>query len=320
LSISKTPSPRKPLVVIVGPTGVGKSDLAIRVAEVLDGEVISADSRLFYRGMDIGTAKPSLEERARVPHHLIDVANPDEVWSLAHFQKQARIIIDEVHARRKLPLLVGGTGQYIRAVVEGWQPPSQPPDHRLRQVLENMAAHTGAYTMHQKLAILDPEAAEKIDPRNVRRTIRALEVILSSGRRFSAQRGKAPSPYDVIRVGLTRPRSELYAIIDARIDSMIRNGLVDEVQRLLSQGYGPDLPAMSAIGYRQVARFLRGEYSLEEAIAEMKRLTRRYVRQQGAWFREEDPDIHWFSVNDQTADRVIELIRRWLTGDIHHLP
>ena len=165
---------------------------------------------------------------------------------------------------------------------------------------------------------IDPEAAEKIDPRNVRRTIRALEVILSSGRRFSAQRGKVPSPYDVIRVGLTRPRSELYAIIDARIDGMIRKGLVDEVQRLLSQGYGPDLPSMSAIGYRQVARFLLGEYSLEEAMAEMKRLTRRYVRQQGAWFREEDPDIHWFSVNEQTADRVIELIRRWLTGDIHH--
>lgn len=312
------PSPRKPLVVIVGPTGVGKSELAVRVAEALDGEIISADSRLFYRGMDIGTAKPSMEERARVPHHLIDVANPDELWSLARFQKQARAIIDEVHARGKLPFLVGGTGQYIHAVVEGWHPPLQPPDHRLRQVLENMARQTSAYTMHQKLAILDPEAAERIDPRNVRRTIRALEVILYSGRRFSAQRGKAPSPYDVFRVGLTRPRSELYAIIDARIERMIRSGLVHEVQRLLSQGYGPDLPSMSAIGYRQVARFLRGESSLEEAIAEMKRLTRRYVRQQGAWFREEDPDIHWFTVDEQTADRVIELIRRWLMGEVNH--
>lgn len=312
------PSPRRPLVVIVGPTGVGKSDLAIRVAEALDGEVISADSRLFYRGMDIGTAKPSLEDRMRVPHHLIDVANPDEVWSLAHFQKQARIIIDEVHARGKLPILVGGTGQYIRAVVEGWQPPLQPPDRRLRQVLENMAVQMGAYTIHQKLAILDPEAAERIDPRNVRRTIRALEVILYSGRRFSAQRGKAPSAYDAIRIGLTRPRSELYAIVDARIDRMIRSGLVHEVQSLLSQGYGPDLPSMSAIGYRQVARFLRGECSLEETIAEMKRLTRRYVRQQGAWFREEDPDIHWFRVDEQTADRVIELVRRWLAGGINH--
>ncbi|GAP07011.1 tRNA dimethylallyltransferase [Anaerolinea thermolimosa] len=311
------PSPHKPLVVIVGPTAVGKSELAIRVAEALDGEIISADSRLFYRGMDIGTAKPSIEERARVPHHLIDVANPDELWSLAHFQKQARVIIDEVHARGKLPLLVGGTGQYIRAVVEGWQPPSQPPDHRLRQVLEAMAVQTGAYTMHRKLAILDPEAAYRIDPRNVRRTIRALEVIFYSGRRFSAQRGKTPSPYNVLRIGLTRPRGELYQLIDARIDRMIRSGLVDEVQRLLSQGYGADLPSMSAIGYRQVFRFLRGECSLEEAIAEMKRLTRRYVRQQGAWFREEDPDIYWFTVDEQTPDRVIELIHRWLTGEIN---
>ncbi|RIK24646.1 MAG: tRNA (adenosine(37)-N6)-dimethylallyltransferase MiaA, partial [Anaerolineae bacterium] len=199
-----------PLILLIGPTAVGKTEIAIRLAETMDGEIVSADSRLFYRGMDIGTAKPAPEEQARVPHHLIDVAEPDETWSLAQFQREARRVIADIHARRKLPFLVGGTGQYVRAVTEGWSPPEVKPDERLRSELEKLKTERGIYWLHDRLKLLDPEAAAKIDARNARRTIRALEVILSTGRRFSEQRGQAESPYRLIAVGLTRPREELY--------------------------------------------------------------------------------------------------------------
>ena len=175
-------------------------------------------SRLFYRGMDIGTAKPTREEQARVPHHLIDIADPDEILSLAMFQQEAREAIADLHARGKLPFLVGGTGQYVRAVTEGWKPPEVKPDERLRNVLENLKDKKGKDFLYEKLKSLDPEAAEKIDARNVRRTIRAVEVILTTGKKFSEQRGQSESPYDLTTIGLTRPRPELYARIDARIE------------------------------------------------------------------------------------------------------
>lgn len=308
-------SPNKPLVVIVGPTGVGKTEFAIRVAEAVGGEIVSADSRLFYRGMDIGTAKPSPAERVRVPHHLIDVADPDQPWSLTIFQQQAAEKIAEIHSRNRLPLLVGGTGQYIKAVVEGWRPPAQPPDLRLRQELERWGAQIGRQELHRRLAMPDPDAAGFIDASNLRRTVRAIEVILSTGRRFSAQRQKTTSPYDLMMIGLTRPRAELYARIDARIDAMLRGGFVDEVRGLLDQGYSADLPTLSAIGYRQMIAYLHGEISLEEAVVQMKRLTRRYVRQQGAWFREEDETIHWFRPGEPALRAVVELIGGWLAKD-----
>ena len=194
-----------PVVVILGPTAVGKTEIAIQLAQQLGGEIVSADSRLFYRYMDIGTAKPTLEERAAVPHHLIDVADPDEIWSLARFQFEACQAIREIHARDRLPFLVGGTGQYIRAVTQGWQPPAVEPDLRLRGALERWAAEVGLNGLHERLAFLDPDAAEKIDPRNLRRTVRALEVILTSGRRFSQQRLSMPSPFDIFQIGLAAP-------------------------------------------------------------------------------------------------------------------
>ncbi len=181
---------RPPLILIVGPTAVGKTEIAIQLAGKMDGEIVSADSRLFYRGMDIGTAKPTREEQARVPHHLIDIADPDETWSLAQFQKAAREAIADIHSRGKLPFLVGGTGQYMRAVTEGWLPPEVKPDERLRSVLEKLKRERGEEWLYEKLRFLDPEAADRIDPRNVRRTIRALEVIFTTGRKFSAQRGQ----------------------------------------------------------------------------------------------------------------------------------
>ncbi len=290
---------KPPLVVILGPTAVGKTELSLRLAERLGGEIVSADSRLFYRGMDIGTAKPSPEERARVPHHLIDVADPDETWSLALFQRAARRAIADIHARGRLPFLVGGTGQYLRAVYEDWQLPEQRPHPRLRAALEAWGKTLGPEELHRRLALLDPPAASRIEPRNLRRTVRALEVIFLTGKRFSSQRRRGTPPYRTLLLGLTRPREELYARVDARIHAMLEAGLVEEVRSLLARGYAPDLPALSAIGYKQIAAYLEGKITLEEAIAEMKRLTRQFVRRQANWFKADDPAIHWFPAGEE---------------------
>jgi tRNA dimethylallyltransferase len=297
------------LVVLLGPTAVGKTELAIRLAEKLGGEIVSADSRLFYRGMDIGTAKPTPAEQARAPHHLVDVTDPDQTWSLAVFQQAAQRAIEDIHARGRLPILVGGTGQYVRAVTQGWLPPEVQPDPRLRGILEQLAKSNSHTWLHDRLRILDPEAAGNIDARNLRRTVRALEVILTSGRRFSDQRGRGDSPYRLIQVGLARPRPELYARIDARIEAMFAAGLLDEVRGLLARGYSADLPSMSAIGYRECCAVLRGEMSVEEAKVQMKRLTRIFVRRQGNWFKEDDPQIKWFPMGEQTLDEVEVWIR-----------
>lgn len=310
MSANIHPPTRPPLVVLVGPTAVGKTELAIELALRLNGEVVSADSRLFYRGMDIGTAKPTQEERRGVPHHLVDVAAPDETWSLAVFQQKARQAIAEIHQRGRLPLLVGGTGQYVRAVTEGWAPPEVPPHPRLRQSLEHLAEAHSPQWLHDKLALLDPAAAASIDPRNLRRTVRALEVIFITGRPFSAQRGTGESPYHLLFIGLMRPREELYRRIDERIEAMFARGLLDEVRTLLQQGYDPSLPSMSAIGYREAAAVLRGEVRLEEAKAQMKRLTRIFVRRQANWFKETDPRIRWFRAGQASVEEIEAFIRQ----------
>lgn len=299
-------SEKPPLVAIVGPTAVGKTEIAIAVAEQLNAEIVSADSRLLYRGMDIGTAKPSREERSRVVHHLIDVANPDETWSLAVFQQAASAAIADVHGRGKLPILVGGTGQYLRAIVEGWAPPKLAPQPSLRAALAAWQEVIGAQSLHDRLAIVDPEAAANIDPRNSRRTQRALEVLFASGRRFSEQRGRHESPYRLLQIGLTRPRKELYERIDARIEAMLAAGWLDEVQTLLAKGYSASLPSMSAIGYAQLADHLVGKISLEDAEVEIKRKTRLFVRRQAAWFKPSDPGIIWFEGSDPNVVGAIE--------------
>jgi tRNA dimethylallyltransferase len=294
------------LILIVGPTAVGKTELAIQLAQKLNGEIISADSRLFYRGMDIGTAKPSREELARVPHHLINIVNPDETLSLAVFQAKAKEIIADTHTRGKLPFLVGGTGQYVRAVTQGWTPPEVTPNEYLRDVLEKIKDAQGIIWLHDKLKILDPESAEKIDARNYRRTIRALEVIFTTGRKFSEQRGQSDSPYHLITIGLTRPREELYKRVDERIDMMFANGFIDEVQGLLYKGYSPALPSMSAIGYRECIRVIKGELTIDQAKVEMRRVTRIFVRRQANWFKESDPQIKWFNPGTQNIVKDIE--------------
>jgi len=303
---------RLPLILIVGPTAVGKTEIAIQLAERLNGEIVSADSRLFYRGMDIGTAKPTREEQARVPHHLIDIANPDEILSLAVFQQKAREAIGDIHRRGKLPFLVGGTGQYVRAVTEGWTPPEVKPDERLRDELEKLKEERGLEWLHKKLEGLDPVAAEKIDARNYRRTIRALEVILTTGRKFSEQRAQSDSPYQLGTIGLTRPRAELYERVDQRIEAMFANGFLDEVKGLMDapRGFSPTLPTMSAIGYRECVDVLEGGIGLEEAKQAIRRATRVFVRRQANWFKESDPKIRWFAVKDDAVGEIESYIRK----------
>lgn len=303
------------LIVIVGPTAVGKTEVAIELAERFNGEIISADSRLFYIGMDIGTAKPTQFQLARVPHHLINVNTPDQNWSLALFQQKARQAISEVHACGRLPFLVGGTGQYIRAVIQEWEIPQVEPDPTLRIALEKWASQVGALGLHQRLGVIDPQAAKTIDARNIRRTIRALEVILSTGQLFSAQRRQSTSPYHLFILGLKRPRSELYARIDARIDAMLSAGLIDEVKGLLKI-YSPDLPAFSAIGYREIITYLKGKITLEEAVRQIKHNTRIFVRRQANWFKNNDPDIHWLDVNPDIVNEAEKMITKWIQSGL----
>lgn len=281
------------VLIVVGPTAAGKTDLAIALAEALGGEVISADSRQIYRGMDIGTAKATPEQRARVPHHLLDVVNPDQVLTLAEYQRMAYAAIAGVQARGLLPLLTGGTGQYVRAVAEGWQIPEVAPEPALRAALEAEAGAAGAAALHARLASLDPRAASGIDYRNVRRVIRALEVCLVTKRPISEQQAKSPPPWQAVWLGVTRRRPELYERIDARVDRMVAGGLVEEVRGLADAGYAWSLPAMTGLGYRQIGQHLRGEIDLDAAIALVKKGTRRFVQQQYNWFPPDDPAIRW---------------------------
>jgi len=304
-----TPVPSDKVLVIVGPTAVGKTTLSLYLAEHLRGEVVSADSRLFYRGMDIGTAKPTPEERARVPHHLIDIADPDETVGLARFLRLAHGAIADIHARGRLPIVAGGTGQYIRALVEGWTPPPVPPDLALRAELEEQARREGLEALRARLAALDPEAAARVDPRNPRRVVRALEIALRAG---PFRPARTPPPCDFFQVGLTMDRSALYARADARLEEMVRAGLVEEIRRLLEAGYGWNLPAMSALNYRQFRPYFEGQATLEDVLAQIRRDTRRFIRHQYNWFRLSDPRIRWFDATRTPPEEILAAVRAWL--------
>jgi tRNA dimethylallyltransferase len=301
------------LLAIVGPTGVGKSHLALRLAKAFDGEIVSADSWQIYRYMDIGTAKPSLEERAIVPHNLIDVANPDETFSLAQYQQLALKAIADIQQRDKLPLLVGGSGQYVWSVLEGWGIPQVAPDPEFRQSMEEKAASGGGNELYEELASVDPEAAQNIDPRNVRRTIRALEVHRETETPFSQLQRKEAPTFNTLIIGLTADRDELYRRIDLRVDKMIEQGLVEEVKRLVNRGFDFNLTAMSGIGYKQIGMFLRNELTLAGAIQQIKFETHRLVRQQYTWFRLQDDRIKWFDINSVDL-QLTALLRKFLGG------
>ena len=297
------------LVAIVGPTAIGKSSLALELGRTFGGEIINADSRQVYRYMDIGTAKPTLEERAVVPHHLIDVVNPDQDFNLALYQSKARKIIDDIQRRRKPALLVGGSGLYVWAILEGWRIPAVPPDHVMRQELEARAQSEGVKALYEELKQLDPDAAERIDPRNVRRLIRAIEVS-RQGKPFSRLQGKEPFVNSLV-IGLTTDRTDLYQRIDARVDSMMEKGLLTEVEGLITKGYGFDLPSMSGLGYKQIGMFLQGEIDLPTAIQQIKGNTHRFARHQYNWFRLQDERIHWFDIRKEIKQAVQDLIERF---------
>jgi tRNA dimethylallyltransferase len=291
----------KCLIAIVGPTAVGKSGLALHLAQRFPLEIVGADSRQVYRYMDIGTNKPSPAERASVPHHVIDVIEPDENFSLAMYHHLAIEAMKAVQQKGKLPLLVGGSGLYVWSLVEGWRIPRVPPNQQLRRQLEARAEQETSHSLYNELQNIDPAAAAKINPGNTRRIIRALEIYHTTGQYPSKlQRKEAPS-FPILIIGLTQERSELYRRIDRRVDKMIQKGLVEEVEQLFGRGYSPSLPSMSGIGYKQISQFLRSELTLPLAIDKIKYETHRLARHQYAWFRLGDSRIHWFDVSGAEA-------------------
>lgn len=303
------------ILVIVGPTASGKTALAIALAERFGGEIVSADSRQIYRFMDIGTAKPTAHEQRRVRHHLIDIRAPDDPFGLPDFLSEASRAILDITQHQRLPIVAGGTGQYVRALLDGWRAPTVPPDADLRARLEARAAVEGAATLHRELAAADPQAAAAIDARNVRRVIRALEVIRHTGQPFSAQKGRGAQPFRALVIGLALSRETLYKRIDARVDAMFASGLMEEVRGLLARGYSCELPALNSIGYVEVCGYLRGDLTLAEAVARTKTGTHRLARTQANWFRRSDPAIHWLDAEHGIPVAEAErLARGWLAA------
>jgi tRNA dimethylallyltransferase len=293
---------------IVGPTGVGKTALALTLAERVPLEIVSADSRAVYRWMDIGTAKPTPEERRLVPHHLIDVVDPDERYSLALYQQHALQAIQRITARGRLAVLVGGAGLYVSAICDGLAMPDVPPDLDFRHALEERARTEGWQALLPELERVDPESAHRIEPRNVRRVIRALEVFHATGRPFSAwQTPLEKPPVHSLLIGLELERQALYGRIDRRIDAWIAGGFVEEVRGLLARGYSPGSASMSGLGYREIAQFLGGELSLDEAVAQLKGASHQYAKRQMTWFRHR-PRIRWLDAPSATAEKIVELL------------
>jgi tRNA dimethylallyltransferase len=258
--------------------------------------------------MDIGTDKPGNEELSIIPHHLIDIINPDDDFSLAEYQGLAYKSINDIQHRKKIPILTGGSGLYIWAVLEGWGIPEVPPDPELRHNLEERADRGEAEELYQELLIVDPVSAHKIDPRNIRRVIRALEVYRSTGTPFSKLQQKNPPAFNVLIIGLTMDRQELYTRIDSRVDKMMERGLVNEVQKLIDTGYSLELSAMTGIGYRQIGMYLNGKLTLPDAIEQIKFETHRFVRNQYAWFRLKDERINWLDMQEKDVEIKIESI------------
>ena len=303
------------LVAIVGPTGVGKSRLALVLAQAFNGEIVSADSRQVCRYMDIATAKPDRQELACIRHHLVDIINPSDDFGLAQYQGLAHRAISDIGQRHKLALLVGGSGLYVWSVLEGWGIPRVPPDPELRHSLEARAAKVGKDELYRELEQVDPAAASRIDRRNLRRVIRALEVYRGTQAPSPRQQsGKAP-PYDSLIIGLTADRAELYRRIDSRVDAMIERGLVEEVKSLVARGYGLDLPAMSGIGYRQIGMFLEGALTLEAAVQQIKFESHRFVRRQYNWFKLKDDRIRWFDIQEKADPEIMKLVDRFISQE-----
>jgi len=295
--------------VIVGPTAVGKTALSLDLAEALGAEIVSADSRQVYRFMTIGTAKPTPEELARVPHHFIDVRNPDEYYSAGEYQREAREVIENMLAEGRLPVVVGGSGFYLRALFDGLFEP-RIADTEVKERIRERIRREGLASVYEELKRVDPEAAARIHPNDEQRIVRALEVYEISGKPMSTFFREKPRPasFEGIWIGLERERDELYRRIDERVDQMFAQGLVDEVRDLLQRGYSPELNALRTVGYREVVDYLQGKISLERAIELVKRNSRRYAKRQLTWFRR-DLRIHWVRADEGALAKVLEILR-----------
>lgn len=293
------------IIVIVGPTASGKTSISLKIAKKWSGEIVSADSRQIYRGMNIGTAKPTKKELTAVPHHMINIKNTDENYTALEYKCNAIKAIKKIIAKNKLPILVGGTGLYIKAVVDNLNIPEAAPDSKLRKKLEKEIEKHGLKHLFGKLIKLDPEAAYIVDPNNPRRIIRALEVAIKTGKPFSTQRKIGSPLFDFIEIGIEWPKNILDKRINKRVDLMIKDGLIDEVKNLIKQ-YGQN-QSFDAIGYREVVDYLNGKISLDEAINLIKKNTRNYAKRQMTWFKK-DKRIHWIK-NEKEAEK---LIRKFL--------
>lgn len=301
-----------PLVIIQGPTAVGKSEVAIELAQEFSMEIVNADSMQVYRGMDVGSAKPSLKERNLVTHHLIDIKDPDEEFSAAQFKNEARNIIFSLAQKSKYVLLVGGTGFYIRALTSGLFP-APSADLKLRNELKEKERTQGKWYLYKELKKIDAEAASKIHPNDTFRIIRALEVFYLTGKPISEQQQKHQfkhTDFNLLKIGLLRERKELYHRIEARVDKMIEQGLIDEVRQLLEKGYAPAIKPFQSLGYKQILSYLQGELSLDEAVMLIKRNTKRYAKRQLTWFRK-DSEIRWFTLPEQSLE-ISEAIKKFL--------
>jgi tRNA dimethylallyltransferase len=297
---------KKPKVIVIcGPTGIGKTSVGIELAEKFGGEIVSADSMQIYRYMDIGTAKPTVEEKRRIPHHMIDIVDPDEDYDAVQFSKQARAIIAELHNRDRLPFVVGGTGFYIKALLHGiFQ--SEPVNPQIRNRLKQESEENGSDFLFERLKEIDPSAAGRIHPNDSYRIIRALETIESSGKTISEHHqnhGFADDPFTALKIGLQLDRQNLYARIDERVDLMIEAGIVEEVTKLLEMGYTAELKSMQSIGYRHVVEFLEEKLSWDECVRTLKRDTRRFAKRQFTWFGA-DRQNYWYE-----PDQLNEIVR-----------
>lgn len=302
-----------PLLVVVGPTGAGKSAIAVRLAERFGGEIVGADSRQVYRHLDVGTGKPTPSELARVPHHLIGVMEPDADFSVARYQGMAMEAIEAIHEGGRLPVLVGGSGHYVWAVLRGLRVPPVAPDPQLRRAMAAEAeGEGGRERLLERLRSLDAVAAQRIDPRNVRRVIRAIEVSMATGRPFSEVGGAAPPPYRTLVLGLTVERAELYRRIDARVDEMVTAGWLEEARMLLARGYDAALPALSGLGYREMIAVAQGGMTPVEAAARIKLHTHRFARGQYGWFRLGDPVIQWLDITRDVYGQAEAMVEAWL--------
>jgi len=299
----------KCLVAIVGPTAVGKSRLGIGIAKQFSGEIVNADSRQIYKYMDIGTAKPGPAERAAVPHHMLDIILPDQPYSLALFQASALRCISDIQDRGGLPVLIGGSGQYVWSVLEGWNIPAVEPDPVFREEMARRAETQGVESLYRELEGIDPAGAALMLSHNLRRIVRALEIHRKTGVLPSSLREKKGLPYPVLIIGLTAGRERLYSLIDRRTEDMVTAGFIEEVKNLLKMGYDSGLPAMSSLGYRQMINHLSGRISLEEAVQTIKYETHRFARSQYAWFRPSDHRIIWFETEGEYTEKIMQETR-----------